>query len=32
LPPNVPAGVPIKPDKEPTGSIPRLPKARARAY
>jgi tetratricopeptide (TPR) repeat protein len=32
LPPNVPAGVPVKPDKEPTGSIPRLPKARARAY
>jgi tetratricopeptide (TPR) repeat protein len=32
LPPSVPAGVPVKPDKEPTGSIPRLPKARARAY
>jgi tetratricopeptide (TPR) repeat protein len=32
LPPGVPAGVPLKPDKEPTGSIPRLPKARARAY
>jgi hypothetical protein len=28
LPPKVPAGVPVKPDKEPTGSIPRLPKAR----
>jgi tetratricopeptide (TPR) repeat protein len=30
LPPNVPAGVPVKPDKEPTGSIPRR-KARAAA-
>lgn len=28
LPPKVPAGVPTKPDKEPTGSIPRLPKMR----
>lgn len=31
LPPNAPAGVPVKPDKEPTGSIPRLPRAQARA-
>jgi hypothetical protein len=30
LPPNAPAGVPLKPDKEPTGSIPRL-KTRATA-
>jgi tetratricopeptide (TPR) repeat protein len=30
LPPNAPAGVPVKPDKEPTGSIPRR-KARAAA-
>jgi len=30
LPPNAPAGVPLKPDKEPTGSIPR-PKTRASA-
>jgi tetratricopeptide (TPR) repeat protein len=30
LPPNAPAGVPLKPDKEPTGSIPRL-KTRASA-
>ncbi|HEX3710637.1 MAG TPA: tetratricopeptide repeat protein [Pseudolabrys sp.] len=26
LPPNAPAGVPLKPDPAPTGSIPRLPK------
>ena len=30
LPPNAPAGVPLKPDKEPTGSIPRM-KTRASA-
>jgi tetratricopeptide (TPR) repeat protein len=30
LPPKAPAGVPVKPDKEPTGSIPRLPKAHER--
>jgi hypothetical protein len=27
LPPKPPAGVPVKPDKEPTGSIPRLQKS-----
>ena len=31
LPPKVPAGVPVKPDTEPTGSIPRLPAMRAQA-
>jgi hypothetical protein len=31
LPPKAPAGVPVKPDTEPTGSIPRLPKLGARA-
>ncbi len=31
LPPKAPAGTPMKPDKEPTGSISRLPKVRARA-
>jgi tetratricopeptide (TPR) repeat protein len=30
LPPSVPAGVPTKPDKEPTGSIPRLKTRAAR--
>ncbi|HKS84034.1 MAG TPA: hypothetical protein VJR71_01005, partial [Pseudolabrys sp.] len=30
LPPNAPAGLPVKPDKEPTGSIPRLPRTQAR--
>jgi tetratricopeptide (TPR) repeat protein len=30
LPPKTPAGVPVKPDAEPTGSIPRLPKIGAR--
>ena len=30
LPPKAPAGVPVKPDTEPTGSIPRLPKMGAR--
>ncbi len=31
LPPKAPASTPMKPDKEPTGSISRLPKVRARA-
>ena len=31
LPPKAPAGVPVKPHNEPTGSIPRLPKLGARA-
>ncbi len=31
LPPKVPAGVPVKPDTEPTGSIPRLPVMSIRA-
>ncbi|HXX07000.1 MAG TPA: tetratricopeptide repeat protein [Pseudolabrys sp.] len=31
VPPKAPAGVPVKPDKEPTGSIPRLPKPRDQA-
>jgi len=31
LPPKAPAGVPVKPDTEPTGSIPRLPRMGARA-
>jgi len=31
LPPKAPAGVPLKPDAEPTGSIPRLPRMGARA-
>jgi hypothetical protein len=31
LPPSVPAGVPLKPDPAPTGSIPRLPRTRATA-
>jgi tetratricopeptide (TPR) repeat protein len=30
LPPKAPAGVPVKPDTEPTGSIPRLPRMGAR--
>src|SRR5260221_10501098 len=30
LPPKAPAGTPMKPDKEPTGSVSRLPKVRAR--
>ncbi len=30
LPPKAPAGVPVKPDAEPTGSIPRLPRIGAR--
>ncbi len=30
LPPKAPAGVPVKPDTEPTGSIPRLPRIGAR--
>jgi hypothetical protein len=33
LPPKVPAGVPLKPDQSPTGSIsPRLPKAKSKAF
>jgi hypothetical protein len=31
LPPKAPAGVPVKPDTEPTGSTPRLPRMGARA-
>ena len=31
LPPKAPAGVPVKPDTEPTGSIPRLPRMGARS-
>ncbi|HEY6024640.1 MAG TPA: tetratricopeptide repeat protein, partial [Pseudolabrys sp.] len=31
LPPKAPAGVPVKPDTGPTGSIPRLPRMGARA-
>jgi hypothetical protein len=31
LPRKAPAGTPMKPDKEPTGSISRLPKVRAKA-
>jgi tetratricopeptide (TPR) repeat protein len=31
LPPKAPAGVPVKPDTEPTGSIPRLPRMSVRA-
>ncbi len=31
LPPKAPAGVPVKPDTEPTGSIPRLPRMGVRA-
>ncbi len=31
LPPKAPAGVPVKPDPEPTGSIPRLPRMSVRA-
>src|SRR5262249_3573305 len=31
LPPKAPAGVPVKPDNEPTGSIPRLPGTSKRA-
>jgi hypothetical protein len=31
LPPKAPAGVPLKPDRSPTGSISRLPKAKTNA-
>jgi tetratricopeptide (TPR) repeat protein len=31
LPPKAPAGVPLKPDMKPTGSIPRLPRIEAQA-